>query len=333
MMKFDIEIPTRIEYIPLDDNNERGRLIMEPFERGMGVTIGNSLRRVILSFIEGAAVTAVRIDGVLHEFSTVPGVVEDVMDIILNLKELRVKIHSDKTEKLYLDAWGEGEVTAAQFQPNSNVEIVNPNLKIATLSVNGRLSMEVDVARGRGYRPAETVDRNGLPQGVIPVDAVFSPVKQVRYEVEDARVGQATDYDRLILEVQTDGSVSPRDAIGYAAKILKDHYLPLINFEEPFVEESNVNILNDDEEKIYEILDKPISDLELSVRPANCLRNADIKTIGELVKMTEADMLKTRNFGKKSLQEIKDVLAQFNLTLGMDIEYPRPDRRRKKAAG
>jgi DNA-directed RNA polymerase subunit alpha len=309
-----------------------GRFHVEPLERGFGITIGNSLRRILLSSLQGAAVTAVRIKGVLHEFSTLHGVREDVTDIILNIKELLVKSHSDGPETLRLKADKAGVVKARDIQANPNVEILNPDHVIATLSEDGELDLELVVKRGRGYVPAERNREEGQPIGTIPIDALFSPIRKVNYTVTHSRVGQITDYDRLTLEVWTNGNVVPADAIAYAAKILKEQLSVFINFDEgeaiPKASEVPETV------KLNENLFKSVDELELSVRSANCLKNADIRYIGDLVQKTEADMLKTKNFGRKSLNEIKEILAEMGLSLGMKFEnWPPPELEQKKNEG
>ena len=303
-----------------------GKFSCEPLERGFGTTLGNSLRRVLLSSLQGAAITAVKIDGALHEFQTLPDVVEDVTDIVLNLKEVLVRMHDTKPRVLRLDREGEGAIKAGDITVTDGVEILNPDHHIATISRGGKLHMELLIQMGRGYVSA---DRNKTPNmslGTIPIDALFSPTKKVNYTVTNARVGQQTDYDKLTLEVWTNGSVTPEDAVAYAAKILKDQLTIFINFEETAepVEEST----SPEQEKLNENLDKSVDELELSVRSANCLQNANIRYIGELVQRSEAEMLKTKNFGRKSLKEIKEILAEMGLTLGMKLEgwVPPPQR-------
>ncbi len=306
-----------------------GRFHVEPLERGFGITIGNSLRRILLSSLQGAAITAVRMKGVLHEFSTIHGVREDVTDIILNIKELLVKLHSDGPETLHLKANKPGLVRARDIQTGSNVEILNPDHVIATLSEDGELNMELTVKRGRGYIPAERNREEGQPIGTIPIDALFSPIRKVNYTVTHSRVGQITDYDRLTMEIWTNGNVAPADALGYAAKILKEQLSVFINFDEegmipkaPEVPESA---------KINENLFKGVDELELSVRSANCLKNADIRYIGDLVQKSETEMLKTKNFGRKSLNEIKEILSEMGLSLGMKLDnWPPPELVQKK---
>jgi DNA-directed RNA polymerase subunit alpha len=300
------------------------RFSCEPLERGFGVTLGNALRRVMLSSLQGAAITSLRVGGVLHEFSTIPGVMEDVSDIVLNLKEVRLRLHADAPKLLRLHKKGEGVITAGDLAAeDSSIEIMNKDHKIATLSSEADVEMEVTIGTGKGYVPAEKNKTPDMPIGTIPIDSVFSPVTKINYTVTPARVGRETDFDRLNFEVWTDGTVSPMDAVGFAAKILKEQLSIFINFEEPVelpapkVEEAaplNPNLF------------KSVDELELSVRSANCLQNANIRTIGELVQRTEAEMLKTKNFGRKSLNEIKDVLQSMGLQLGMKLENF-PDRR------
>ena len=295
-----------------------GKFTAQPFERGFGTTIGNALRRVLLSSIEGAAVTAVRIDGVLHEFSSIPGVVEDVTDIILNLKRIPIKLHVEHPESLFVKAEGTGEVRAGQIQANPNIEILDPDAPIATLSEEGKLSMEMRVKSGRGYVSADRNFDDDLSIGYIPIDSVHSPVRKVAYHVEDARLGQTTDYDKLTLEVWTDGSISPQDAVALGAKLLKDHMAIFINFEEaPAAEKEE---LSEEAERLNENLNRSVDELDLSVRSYNCLKNANIRTIGDLVQKSEAEMLKTKNFGRKSLSEIKELLSEMGLSLGMKLD-------------
>ncbi|MBI2080886.1 MAG: DNA-directed RNA polymerase subunit alpha [candidate division NC10 bacterium] len=298
-----------------------GKFIAEPLERGFGLTLGNSLRRVLLSSIEGAAVTHLRVPGVFHEFSSIPGVKEDITDIVLNVKGLRFKMFVDHPKTLTLKAAGPGEVRASQIVADADVEILNPEWYIASLDKDGRLEMELEVQRGRGYTPAERNKREGQAVDVIAVDAIFSPIRRVNFQVEDTRVGQATDYNRLILEVWTDGSVLPQDALAYAAKILKDHLTIFINFEEePEVEEP---VADPERERLVEGLNRSVEELELSVRSANCLKSSNIRYIHELVQKSEAEMLKTKNFGRKSLNEIKEILEGMGLRLGMSpAEFP-----------
>jgi DNA-directed RNA polymerase subunit alpha len=293
----------------------------QPFERGFGTTIGNALRRVLLSSIEGAAVTAVKIEGVLHEFSSIPGVVEDTTDIILNLKQIPFRIHTDHPETLTLTAEGPGVVRAGDIRLTSNVEVLDPQAPVCTLSEEGKIAMELRVRRGRGYVPADRNFDEDLGIGYIPLDSVHSPVRKVNFRVEDARIGQATDYDKLVLEVWTNGAVTPQDAVAMSAKLLKDHMAIFINFEEG--PEEALEFPSTEDERLLEILGRSVDELELSVRSYNCLKNANIKTIGDLVTRTEPEMLKTKNFGRKSLNEIKEILAEMGLSLGMNVDPKR----------
>ena len=325
-------MPEKISYEASD--GVYGKLVIEPLERGWGTTLGNALRRILLSSLEGAAIVSVKIDGVLHEFSPIKGVVEDTVDIILNLKKLRLKLFSEGSEKIYIRKEGKGKVKAGDIESNNNIEVLNPELHIATLAEDGSLEIEMDIERGRGYVAAERNRKESQPIGVLPIDASFSPVRRVNFLVEDTRVGQITDYDKLVIEVWTDKSIEPRNAIAFAAKNLKDHCNLLIDFEEGVREEEVDKIEVDEEEaRLYEVLDRPIGELELSVRPSNCLRDANIKTIGELVGKTDTDLLATKNFGKKSLQEIKDALVELGLELGMEVNYPRLSKDKEKAQG
>jgi DNA-directed RNA polymerase subunit alpha len=295
----------------------------EPLERGFGVTLGNALRRVLLSSLQGAAITAIRINGVLHEFSTIPGVMEDVSDIILNLKEVRLQMHAEGPKTLRVQKKGEGVLTAGDLSTeDSSIEVINPDRKIATLSAEADMEMELTIGTGKGYVPAEKNKTEDMPIGTIPIDAIFSPVQKINYTVTPARVGRETDFDRLNLEVWTDGTVAPADAVAFGAKILKEQLSIFINFEEP-VEVSQA--LPEEPRPLNANLFKSVDELELSVRSANCLQNANIRYIGELVQRTEAEMLKTKNFGRKSLNEIKEVLASMGLELGMTLESF-PDR-------
>jgi len=296
-----------------------GRFIVDPLERGFGLTIGNALRRTLISSIQGAAVTAVRIDGVLHELSNIPGVLEDVTDIILNLKQLVVKMHCDEPRFLELKVEKEGPITAADIKEDPEIEIVNKDLLICTATEKAKVGMQILIGHGRGYMPSEAHKLDEYDIGLIPVDSNFSPIRKVSYVVEDTRVGQRTDYDRLILEITTDGSVTPEDALGYAAKIVKDHMLLFIHFDEEPMEEVEEEV-DEELEKLRELLGRSVEELELSVRSGNCLRRANIKTLGDLVRRTEQDMLKYRNFGKQSLKEITEILAGMNLYLGMDVD-------------
>jgi DNA-directed RNA polymerase subunit alpha len=295
-----------------------GKFSCEPLERGFGTTLGNSLRRILLSSLQGAAITHIRIEGALHEFTSLPGVVEDVTDIILNLKEVLFRVDDDKTYTLRLDHTGTGAVTAADIQLQPGIEVLNPEHPVATMSSEGKLQMELTVGTGRGYVPAERHENTGLPVGTIPIDALFSPIKKVNFAVTNARVGQQTDYDKLTMEVWTNGAVGPDDGAAFAAKILKEQLNIFINFEE--VDEPVESPVDEEQEKLNENLWRTVDELELSVRSANCLQNANIKYIGELVQKTESEMLKTKNFGRKSLKEIKEILAEMGLSLGMKLD-------------
>ena len=311
--------PKKLEIESETLTDSYGKFTAEPLERGFGITIGNSLRRILLSSLHGAAISSVRIDKVLHEFSTIPGVREDVTGIIMALKQVRFKLHTPKAEILRVQAKGEGDLKAGDIVANQNVTILNPELHIATLSKDAELNMEMTVKVGRGYVPAEKAEEDGQPIGTIPIDAIYSPIRKVNYTIRNARVGQITDYEKLILEVWTDGSLRPDDAVAVAARILQDQLSIFINFEEE-EEEYPEHEEQIDEYASNENLNKSINELELSVRAANCLRNANIRTIGDLVTRSEAEMLKTKNFGRKSLNEIKQILSEMGLSLGMKIE-------------
>ncbi len=295
-----------------------GKFVLEPLERGFGNTLGNALRRVLLSSLQGAAITAVRIDGVLHEFSTLPGVIEDVTEIILNLKQVRLKLRGDGPKIGTLEIRGKGELKAGDLKVDADVEVLNPEFHIASLNRDGDLRMEVEINSGRGYVSADQHSQTDRPIGVIPIDSLFSPVTKVNYTVEATRLGQRIDYDRLTLEVWTDHSILPQDAVAWAAKILKEHFELFIHFDEkPIVEEPEE--VNEEDQKIRRMLDKSVEELELSVRSSNCLRAAEIRTIGDLVQKSEPEMLKYRNFGRKSLKEIQDILGEMQLHFGMDV--------------
>jgi len=295
-----------------------GMFTAQPFQRGFGTTIGNSLRRVLLSSIEGAAITAVRIEGVEHEFSPIPGVVEDATDIILNLKQIPFKIMGEGIKTVRLNVDHMGDVRSGQIETDADVEVLDRDLHLATVSEGGKLSIEMRLKTGRGYVSADKNFDEDLALGYIPIDSVHSPVRKVNFSVEAARLGQMTDYDKLTLEVWTNGAVSPQDAIGYAAKLLKDHMAIFINFEE--AAEQTEEISERGLDKQNEILNRSVEELELSVRSYNCLKNANIQSIAELVQKTEAEMLRTKNFGRKSLNEIKEILANMGLSLGMRID-------------
>jgi len=316
MLWSDFQKPKKLDYDSETLTPNYGRFIAQPFERGFGTTIGNALRRVLLSSIEGAAVTAVRVEGVLHEFSSLTGVVEDMTDVVLNLKQIPFKLHGEGPKTLYLEKNGPGVVTAADFEQDPDIEILDSSAHIATLSKEGALKLEARLKRGRGYQVADRNADSDLPLGYIPVDSIHSPVRRVNYHVEGARVGQMTDYDRLILEVWTNGAVSPQEAVSLAADLLGDHLRIFSAFESKgeAVEEAAAPEVDP---RLAEMLAKPIEELDLSVRSANCLKNANIRTLGDLVQRTEREMLSTKNFGRKSLDEIKDVLASLGLSFGM----------------
>ena len=309
--------PNKVEVERKSDSRNIGKVVVEPLERGFGLTLGNSIRRILLSSLQGAAVTAVKIAGVQHEFSTVEGVREDVTDIVLNIKAIAVRMHAEGPKRMRILAEGPCEVTAGMIEAGADIEIMNPDLILCTLDKGAKLDMEMTVGTGKGYRPASMNRPEEAPVGLIPVDSIFSPVRKVSYDVEDTRVGQITDYDKLTLIVETNGVISPDDAVAYAARILQDQLQVFINFDEPKeaqaseVEESlpfNRNLL------------KKVEELELSVRSANCLKNDNIIYIGDLVQKSESEMLRTPNFGRKSLNEIKEVLTMMGLHLGMPVE-------------
>ena len=311
--------PKRVDVDEATRTRFYGEFTIQPLERGYGVTLGNALRRVLLSSIQGSAIISIKIDGVLHEFSTIPKVKEDVTDIILNLKGVRFKLGQADTKVVHIKVERAGVITAADIITDGTIEVLNPDHYIATISGGGSFKAELVVKMGKGYDPAKKELNPDQPEGTINVDAIYSPVNKVNYVVSHARVGQITDYDKVVIEVWTDGSLSPEDAIAYSAKILKQQLDVFVNFEE--VDE--VIKLEAEEEKgnINEVLLRSVEDLELSVRSANCLKNAGINSIGELVQKTEAEMLKTKNFGRKSLSEIKDILTEYGLTFGMKLEF------------
>jgi DNA-directed RNA polymerase subunit alpha len=314
----DLIKPRRLDVDQDSLTQTYGKFVAEPLERGFGTTLGNSLRRVLLSSLQGAAITSVRIEGVEHEFTTIPEVAEDVTDVVLNLKEVLLRMHTNEVKTLRIEAEGPREIKAGDIITDDQVEILNPGHHICTVSEGGKVRMELSCRRGRGYVPAANNKAAGAPLGTIPVDSLFSPIRKVNYQVTNARVGQVTDYDRLSLEVWTDGSVSPQDAVAYAAKIIKEQLTVFINFDE--TEEPVAVEAPREEAKLNENLFRSVDELELSVRSANCLQQANIKTIGDLVQKTEAEMLKTKNFGRKSLKEIKEILAEMGLSLGMKLE-------------
>lgn len=307
--------------VQVDSTPSYGKFVCEPLERGFGITIGNSLRRIILSSLHGAAIVSVKFDTVMHEFSVIPGVLEDVSEIILNLKEVRLKVSDAEEKTVSVDASGEGIVTAADIvSEDGRVEVLNPDQHIATLTDDSELKMTMTVQLGKGYSLAEANKDEDAPVGTIPIDAVFSPVKRVNYVVGNARVGQRTDYDKLTLEVWTDGSISPEDSVAYAAKIFKEQMTIFINFDEDLEPEPDKDADEQQKPKFNENLYRSVEELELSVRSANCLKNAEILKLYQLVQKSEAEMLKTKNFGRKSLNEIKEVLAEMGLSLGMKLE-------------
>jgi len=313
--------PKVLEYEQDTLTEQFGRFYGQPFERGFGTTIGNALRRVLLSSIEGAAVTAVKIDGVLHEFSPIQGVVEDATDIILNLKQIPIKIHVDQAKTLIVKVNKTGEVKAGDIETDADVEILDPDVHIATIADGGSLSMELRVKRGRGYVSADKNFEEELGVGWIPVDSVHSPIKKVNYLVEAARLGQTTDYDKLTVDVWTDGTISARDAVSLGAKLIRDHLNIFINIDDP-IEQPQDPVPELPEADVNEHLEKSVEELELSVRSYNCLKNANIRTIRELVQKSEPEMLRTKNFGRKSLNEIKEILIGMGLNLGMRLDQP-----------
>jgi DNA-directed RNA polymerase subunit alpha len=315
----DFQMPTRLELEKETLTDRYGKFYAQPFERGFGTTIGNSLRRALLSSIEGAAITAVKIEGVEHEFSSIKGVVEDATDVILNLKQIPFKLHSTTAKTLTISKSGAGEVTSADIEADGDVEILDTNVHIATIGAGGDISIEMRLKSGRGYVSAEFNNDDDLSLGYIPIDSVHTPIKKVNYNVEKTRMGSNTEYDKLTIEVWTDGSVKPDDSIGLAAKLVKDHMSIFVNFEEEedefkYEDIARPPLLRND------LLDRSVDELELSVRSYNCLKNADIRSIRDLIKRSERDMLNTKNFGKKSLTEIKDLLHGMGLDFGMDFD-------------
>jgi len=317
----DFQLPKRLECEESSYTNTYGKFSAAPFERGYGVTLGNSLRRVLLSSIEGSAVTSIKISGAPHEFSTIPGLLEDIPELILNIKSIVLNSHSKIAKVITISAKSKGEIRAKDIETDDTIEIINPDLYIATLTKDTKLNIEMEVSRGRGYITAELNKKEEKAVGVIPIDAVFTPIKKVNFFVENTRVGQRTDYDKLITEIFTNGAISPKDALLYASNILQRHMDIFVNFgqlpEELTEEEPE---MTKEEAALYEKLRLPISELELSVRSSNCLREAGIKVIADLVKKTEDEMLSFKNFGKKSLTEIKELLMVMGLTLGMQID-------------
>jgi DNA-directed RNA polymerase subunit alpha len=312
--------PNKLEVTPGLDPTRSASIVVEPLERGFAMTLGNALRRILLSSLQGASVTAVQIDGVLHEFSSIPGVREDVTDIVLNLKSLALRYHGDDPRRINLTATGPGEVTAGMIDATHDVEIVDPDLVICTLDEGTKINVEMTVTTGKGYVPAAQLRAEDTPIGLIPIDAVYSPVRRVAFRVENTRVGQVTDYDKLVLDVETDGTISPEDAVGLAARILQDQLQTFINFEEP---STTAEAESPTEPVFNRNLLRKVDELELSVRSANCLKNDNIIYIGDLVQKSEQEMLRTPNFGRKSLNEIKEVLSTMGLHLGMEVtEWP-----------
>ncbi len=314
------QMPKKVVQLSVNEEGTYGKYEAQPFERGFGTTIGHALRRTLLSSIEGAAITAVRIEGVPHEFMSIPGIVEDVTDIILNIKKIPLKMHGHAPRMIRINKTGEGEVTSADIETDANVEVLDKNIHIATLDKGITLNMEMRVKVNRGFVPAEFNHDEDLPIGFIPVDSSHSPIKKVHYEVLPARVGRRTDYDKLVIEVFTNGSIHPEDAIAYAAKLLKDQFSLFINFEEVEEEVEESPMEDEKNNELLEKLNTSIDELELSVRAYNCLKNANIKTVGELVQKSEAEVLKIKNFGKITLTELKKVLEGMGLTFGMDVK-------------
>ncbi|MFO1186447.1 MAG: DNA-directed RNA polymerase subunit alpha [Alphaproteobacteria bacterium] len=308
--------PQQLQVSTPQDANREAVLVAEPLERGFGLTLGNALRRVLLSSLQGAAVTSVQIDGVLHEFSSIAGVREDVTDIVLNIKRMALRMHSEGPKRMTLQAEGPGEVTAGMITASSDIEILNPDLVLLTLDDNASIRMEFTVSNGKGYVPADRNRPDDAPIGLIPVDALYSPCRRVSYKVENTREGQILDYDKLTLTVETNGAITPENAVAYAARILQDQLQIFINFEEP---SKHVETFQAPDLEFNPVLLKKVDELELSVRSANCLKNDNIVYIGDLIQKTEAEMLRTPNFGRKSLNEIKEVLAQHGLHLGMEV--------------
>ncbi len=315
------ELPKRLAKDESTATETYARFVAEPFETGYGHTIGNSLRRVLLSSLEGAAITSIKIDGAMHEFTTVDGIVEDVTDIVLNLKKVRFKSQNRETQTLLLSVNKEGEVTAGDIQLNQGVEVVNPDQHICTIDKKKKFEMELEVRVGRGFCPGDENKKVDQPIGLIAIDSLFSPVSRVRYNVEQARVGQKTDYDKLILEIWTDGRISPDDALTQASAILQHHLDVFVGYDKNAVEfEEEQKPVDDEKSKLRKLLNMSVNEIELSVRAANCLNNANITTVGQLAMKTEQEMLKYRNFGKKSLNEIKEKLSTLGLALGMNID-------------
>jgi DNA-directed RNA polymerase subunit alpha len=322
----NFEVPKRIECVESSYTDAYGVFVAEPFEPGYGTTIGNSLRRVLLSGIEGAAITSIKIDDVLHEFSTIPNVMEDVPQIVLNIKRLILRSRTKNPKTLFINVEKKGEVKASDIVTDETMDILNPDLHIATLTKKTKFNMELEVGRGRGYVPSEKNKKDEQPIGVIAIDSIFTPVTNVNFHVENTRIGQITDYDKLILEIWTNGSVTPKDTLLFASHILQRHLDPFVNFGKlPQEEEEEKESLEDKE--LLEKLQTPVTELELSVRSSNCLKESRIKIIGDLVKKTEMEMLKYRNFGKKSLSEIQKILQDMGLSLGMKVQKKKTEQK------
>jgi len=317
----DFQLPKRLECDESTYTNTYGKFSAAPFEKGYGITLGNGLRRVLLSSIEGSAVTSVKIGGVAHEFSALPGVLEDIPEIILNIKGLILNSHSKIPKTIFVKKDNKGVITAGDIEADDTIEIINPQAHIATLTKDTKFNLEMEVSKGRGYVPAEANKKEDQPIGVVPIDAIFSPVKQVSFYVENTRVGQKTDYDKLVLEIHTNGAITPKDALLYASNILQRHLDIFVNFGQlPEEAEEEELQMTKEESSLYEKLRLPISELELSVRSANCLREGNVKSIADLVRKSEDEMLGLKNFGKKSLTEIKELLAVMGLSLGMPVD-------------
>ncbi len=328
---YELIKPTRLEVSKESHTNQYGKFVCQPFERGFAATIGNSLRRILLSSIRGAAITSVKLENALHEFTAINGVHEDVSDIILNFKQVRLKLNSPDAQTVVLEKSGPGQVTAGDINGGAYVEVMNPDLPICTITGDVTFRAELEVKWGKGYALAEQNKQEDQAIGVIPIDSAFSPIKRIQYVVSQARVGQQTDYDRLTIEIGTDGSVTPENALAYAAKILKEQMTIFINFDEEGVEPAYDESAERGSEDYPPFLDKNVEDLELSVRSANCLKNAKIQFIGQLVQKTDAEMLKTKNFGRKSLNEIRALLSEHNLSLGMNVEgWVSPEKREEE---
>jgi DNA-directed RNA polymerase subunit alpha len=324
----DLIQPEKIEVTKQTHTGRFGKFVCQPFERGFATTIGNSLRRILLSSIRGAAITSVKVDGALHEFTTINGIHEDLAEIILNFKQVRLKLNHSDSQTVVIEKQGPGIVTAGDIKGAPYVEVMNPEQPICTITSDTTFRAELEVKWGKGYRPAEQNKSEEQSIGVIPIDSAFSPIKRIQYVVSQARVGHQTDYDRLTFEIETDGSVTPENALAFAAKILKEQMTIFINFDEESAEPDMESGSGEDRDKYPPFLDKDVDDLELSVRSANCLKNAKIQYIGQLVQKTDAEMLKTKNFGRKSLNEIRALLSEHNLSLGMNIEgWVSPDQR------